>query len=195
MKHLLARLALLYGLLCMPALAGGESAAASTSAKPPSEYFVKAVYLYNFIKFVQWPGEYAPANNASINVCVVGKDPFGEDLSAVEKASTDKLKLVIKRGVSDSEMKSCHLLFISTSEEARLDSIIGQIQGRPVLTVSEIKNFASRGGVIGFVNIEKNIGLFTKDKLKLEINTKSASNAHLKIDANLLEIALNVIDK
>lgn len=168
--------------------------AARTEAKPPSEYFVKAVYLFNFIKFIEWPGQYALSQRGEANVCIAGKDPFGAELQYIEKASTDKLKLKILRGVSDDQMKECHMLFISTSEEGRLGDILAQLRALPVVTVSEIPGFADRGGMIGFVNVEKNIGLFSKEQIRLEINKKAASGVNLRVDANLLEIAKRVIN-
>ena len=170
------------------------SDAAAADPKPPSEYFVKALYLYNFTKFVQWPGDYAVGKNPEINICVTGKDPFGNELTNIEKASTATLKLNVLRGVSESQFTSCHVLFIGASEESRIDAILAKTAGQPILTVSEVKNFAERGGNIGFVNVEQAVGLFSKEKLKLEVNRKAATGSHLKIDANLLQIAAKVID-
>src|SRR4051794_9685229 len=108
------------------------ASAARADSPPPSEYMVKAAYLYNFVKFVEWPGSQGVRH---INLCVVGEDPFGSTLSDLEKASTDTLKISVRRNIGDNELKRCQMLFISASEEPRLDEILAQIQNLPILTV------------------------------------------------------------
>lgn len=167
--------------------------AASQAGKAPSEYSVKTAYLFNFIKYLKWPGTFSTASDPNVNVCFLGKDPFGAELALLERASTASLKLNVKRGVAESDIKTCHLLFIANSEEGRLDSILADIKDIPVATVSEIKNFTTRGGMIGFVTTENTLGVFSKDQVQFEVNLKTASAVNLKVDSDLLEFAKKVI--
>lgn len=167
-------------------------ASAAAAEKPVSEYAVKVAYLYNFTKFVEWPSGF---NQSDINICIAGKDPFGAELNNLEKASTPSLRVHVIRNAPDAQFRTCNILFISKSEEHRVSKILSEVADAPVLTVSEIKNFADLGGHIGFVTVEENVGLFSKEKLRLIINLKTAAASQLKINANLLEIAQDVIRK
>lgn len=152
------------------------------------EYFVKAAFIYNFVKFVTWPGDAAIDNLTNINICVVGANPFGEAQSVFKEASSARLKLSLVHEPSwKNQNANCHILFISRSEAGSLDQILQAVRSMPVLTVSEVGDFANHGGMIGFISYQ--------NKIKLVINRKAATTAGLKIDAQLLEVAHTVIDK
>ena len=162
---------------------------------PVDEYFAKAGYIYNFTKFVEWPNAISAGGQKILNICVMGKNPFGSNLDIMRKSSNDKLKLNVVTDVTDSQAPACHVLFISTSEAARMKQIVGAVRAYPVLTVSEIEGFVEAGGIVGFRTIEKNIGVFSKNKISFDINNLSARNVKLSIDPQLLEIASSVIEK
>ena len=84
-------------------------------------------------------------------------------------------------------MEHCHIVFISQSESGRIGDVLATLRGHPILTVSDIDNFAESGGMIGFV--------VNDNKVKVVVNTKSVVSAAMRVDAQLLEIALKVIDK
>lgn len=172
-------------IICLAAaVAFGGAARAEEAAK---EYLVKAAFIYNFVKFVEWPGELAVAQQKEINICVIGKNPFnsqGKDVFTRASTSALKLSLTEKGGWSGSA-DGCHIAFISSSEEPRLAEIASALKSAPVLTVSDIDNFAERGGIIGFVTQD--------NKVKVAVNTKVAGGAGLRVDAQLLEIAVKVI--
>jgi len=157
------------------------------------EYRVKAAFLYNFTKFVEWPGAYALGKTHAANICIIGDDPFGSALEVFKQASSPQLELIVKRDIPESAIPTCNILFISRSEENRMGESIAKARAYPVLTVSEISGFADSGGIIEMVKVEKNIGLFSKDKINLRINLKAAEKEKLSIDARLLEIAAEVI--
>jgi len=157
------------------------------------EYQVKAAFLYNFIKFVTWPGDHALEQTHAANICIVGSNPFGKALNVFRAASSAQLALNVKLNVPDSAIPSCHILFISRSEEDRAASLLALANSHPLLTVSEIKGFADNGGIIEMVKTEQSIGLFSKDKINLRINLRRAEAEGLRIDAQLLEIAAEVI--
>lgn len=152
------------------------------------EYYVKAAFLYNFVKFVEWPDTKAIANVTNIDICVLGSNPFGEAESVFREASTERLKLtLLHERAWKGTNANCHILFISRSEAGDLEQVLAALRTAPVLTVSEIEGFANRGGMIGFVTYQ--------NKIKLVINRKAASTAGLRVDAQLLEVAHEVIDK
>jgi len=114
---------------------------AETSAQGPSEYQVKAAFLYNFVKFVEWPAA-AIDPQEPITLCVLGKDPFGDALSrAIEGKSVNGHRIATRRIAEAAKAQSCHVLFVSASESGRAAEIIRAVRSWNVLTVSEIDRF------------------------------------------------------
>ncbi len=150
------------------------------------EYYVKAAFIYNFIKFTEWPGEKAIGLQSGINVCTLGGDPFGKAASVFTAASTDKLAIhLVEIGGAAQAKNQCHIVFLTHQRESTLSDDLRELRSSPVLTVSDISDFAGKGGVIGFV--------MQDGKIKIIVNTKAAEAAGLRLDAQLLEIALSVI--
>ena len=151
---------------------------AVNSAEPsrPGEYEVKAAFLYNFIKFTAWPGEEMSKSGE------LGKDPFGAALDKVVEGETVyKKPIVTKRFSRLEDAASSHVLFISSSEGNNLPAILRALDSHSVLTVSEIENFAQRGGVI---NLKKE-----NERIVFEINIDAAKQAGLTMNAQLLKLA------
>jgi uncharacterized protein DUF4154 len=153
------------------------------------EYQVKAAFLYNFVKFVDWPASAFPPTGDAVVIGVIGNDPFGGILDQVLQGKTccHDRKLVVRRFERIEHVSECHVLFISSSEEARLADILQILNGASVLTVGEMGRFAERGGMIGFQRAD--------NKLRFEINTDAASRAGLTISSQLLKLATRVIGK
>ena len=115
----------------------------------PSEYQVKAAFLYHFAKFVEWPPTAFAQQPNDLLICVMGKDPFGASLEqAMAGKSVHGRKLSILRLEKEGKLKSCHILFISSSEKNRLEEIRETIQGTSILTVGETGQFAQMGFII-----------------------------------------------
>jgi hypothetical protein len=152
--------------------------------KAPSEYHVKAAFLYNFAKFIEWPAEAFTQSN-DILICVMGQDPFGASLdqTIVGKVVQGK-KLSILRLEKDVEIKPCHILFISASEKDRLKKVREEIKGTHILTVGDMDQFTQMGFVINFISDE--------NKIRFEINPSAAERAGLKISAQLMKLAVIV---
>jgi hypothetical protein len=153
-----------------------------------SEYQVKALFLFNFAKYVEWPVEAFSGPHAPITIGIVGNSPCIEPLQkAVQgKVVSDRPITILSLEKPDDSSK-CQILFISTSEKKRVGEILNEARDRPILTVGEIDQFADQGGVIGFVK---------KDgKVRLEINLNAARKAKLEISSKLLSVADNVIGK
>lgn len=152
------------------------------------EYLVKAAFIYNFVKFIEWPGAKAISQQSSIDICVLGDSPLSDTGSVFKAASTPKLALSLAKESSVKAAAShCHVVFVAQSESGRLGEILAGLKGKPVLTVSDIAGFAEQGGMIGFV--------MSDNKVKVIVNTKAAAANAMRVDAQLLEIALKVIDK
>jgi hypothetical protein len=149
----------------------------------PSEYEVKAAYLYDFGKFVAWPANVATADDFPI--CVLGEDPFGASFDATIAGETiNGKKVVVNRIVKPQEAMSCRILFISASEESQLKEILATLDKKSVLTVSDISQFTRRGGMIQFV-IDAN-------RVRFEVNVTTAQRAGLTLSSQLLKVAINV---
>lgn len=161
--------------------------AGSIYAQDNKEYLVKAAFIYNFTKFVEWPGDKAISKQSSVDVCMVGDSGMAETAAVFKKASTVKLSISLVREKNISNLGHCHIVFISGGESGKLPGLLEAMKGRPILTVSDIDDFAEQGGMIGFVMVGDNI--------KLAANTKVAAASGLRIDAQLLEVAHQVIDK
>ena len=164
-----------------------------SAEKSANEDQVKVLFLYNFIKYIEWPGAQALGQTHAANVCILGENPFGNALDILRQASNSQLAINVKLGVEDNQIPSCHILFIPRSQEGRVNSILATVHSHPVLTVSEISGFADNGGVMEMVKTEQTIGLFTKNKINLRINVKVADTIGLRIDAQLLGIASELI--
>lgn len=167
---------LVIGLLCM--LNTGVPAQSS------SEYQVKAAFLYNFAKFVEWPGDALGNSNAPLIIGVIGDDPFGGALDqAINGKTINGRALLVRRLKWGHDLRSCHILFISSSERKRLPQIIQSLRGASVLTVGDMGQFNQQGGIINFI-LEAN-------KVRFEINSRGADQARLKISSKLLSLAKN----
>jgi YfiR/HmsC-like len=150
----------------------------------PTEYEVKAAYLYNFGRFVEWP---AKVNAASeyFSICVLGGDPFGATFDAtIAGESINGKKVVVARITKPQDAASCRILFISSSEESRLKEILATLDKTSVLTVSDISQFTRRGGMIQF--------LTEANRVRFEVNLTIAEHAGLTLSSQLLKVAIAV---
>jgi hypothetical protein len=159
-------------------------AAVHSPAQPATarEYQVKAVFLFNFAQFVEWPRSAFPDEKSPLVIGVLGDDPFGPFLDEVVRGeSVGGRSLVIQRYRRPEEIVTCHILFIGSSEAARLGQIIARLPSRDVLTVSDIDGSARAGVMICFLAENK--------KIRLRINLEVARTAHLVISSKLLRSA------
>jgi hypothetical protein len=157
-------------------------------ADEEKESLVKAAFIYNFVKFIEWPGDKSTSRLSNIDICTVGSSGINKASKVFQAASTEKLKLsLVPESNWRNADKHCHILFISASESSSIPEIIGTLRTKPLLIVSDSEQFAENGGMIGFV--------VNDNKIKIAVNTKAITTAGLRVDAQLLEIALKVIDK
>lgn len=150
----------------------------------PTEYQVKAAYLYNFTLFVSWP-HLDKASNRSFDVCVLGTDPFGAVLDSTFAGETfDGRAIRVQRITDPHDASGCRILFISQSEDKRLADIISSLDKAEALTVSDISDFSERGGMIQFV--------WQGDNVRFEVNLQATNSAGLVLSSDLLKIAASV---
>lgn len=152
-------------------------------AQAPSEYQVKAGFVYNFGRFVSWPSGAISKSNFIIGV--VGDDRIAPFLErATDGKTIDDKEIVVRRYKRASDIQACHILFISESERERLPKILDRVEKQPTLTVSEIDGFIARGGMINFTLEDK--------RVRFDINEAAANRAGLKISSKLLQLARTV---
>lgn len=153
-----------------------------------SEYQVKALFLFNFAKYVDWPPHAFANDSAPIVIGLVGQDNFGDNFKQVIAGKTiNGRPVVVKHVASEQEYKGCHILFISASEKSGLPEILNAVKDSPVLTVGETERFLAQTGMINFTKKE--------NKIRLEINLGAVQRANLKISSKLLSVADVVMGK
>lgn len=151
-------------------------------AQASREYDLKAVFLYNFATFVDWPETAFADPDSPIVIGVLGEDPFGAALDEV--VANEKVKgrpLEVRRCATIAEGKACHILFISSSERENVRAVLRETSGRPILTVADLPRFVDAGGMVGFA---------TGPRLQLHVNATAARNSGLIISSKLLRVAV-----
>jgi hypothetical protein len=146
---------------------------------PFSEPDVKAVYLFNFAQFVEWPETAFASRDSSFVICILGDDPFGRTLDEVVKGEVvngrhfgvDRLRKV-------EDLKTCHILFVAEADADRFARITAALDKRPILTVGDTDMFTAGGGIVRFVTDRK--------RVRLRVNVEAAKAANLSISSNLL---------
>jgi hypothetical protein len=158
------------------------TAATATAAEGPGEYEVKAALLFNFARFVEWPASSFSGADAPFVVAVVGNDPFGP---ALERTLSGKAiggrPIQVRRWRKARDRGPCQILFVAASERGSLRAILDEVREQPVLTVGDMTDFATSGGIIGLV--------MDRNHVRFEINSTNATRAHLAISSRLLSLA------
>jgi len=157
-----------------------------SAAEALTEPQIKAAYIFNFIKFVQWPAPSLATPQAPIVLCVAAKEGLGGALAAIEGKQVQGRELRVRRGVKPDEMKACHVLFVPEGEARGVAELLRAVGALPVLTIGEPEGFAAAGGGIGFVNRD--------ERVQFEINPAAMERAHLQVSSQLLRLATIVGD-
>jgi len=168
----------LFGLLWF-ALFWGK---ASIGMSAPSEYQIKAAYLFNFLNFVAWPEHVFNDKNSPMDVCILGQDPFENILDLTfEGKMIGARKVMIHRWQTMSLTHPCHLLFIGVSEAEHMTRILALLEDKPILTISDVEDFVHHQGMVQFIIVEH--------KVRFRVNRKAIQHASLYMSANLLRLA------
>jgi len=146
------------------------------------EYQVKAAFLYNLAKFVEWPPESFKTSTDPMTVCILGSSPITDALEVAVKGKALSGRSFAIQQISDlRQTGNCKILFVSASEQKRLHSILLEIKGDGVLTVGEVDTFIEEGGIVNFKLVEGTV--------RLQINVSIATQRHLQISSRLLSLA------
>jgi hypothetical protein len=185
---MLRRLAILIAVFSMTLNWTASAGAQAGDASDSSEYLVKAGFIYNFAKFVEWPSTAFAEPDSPIVIGVLGTDPFGEIINHVVEGKKIGMRgFVVRRfkwskELKDSkDFKECRILFVSSSEKMHFEEIVEAVKGLPILTVGETPGFAERGGMIRLM-LEDN-------RVRFEVNVDAAHDGNLNISSRLLTLA------
>ncbi len=151
-----------------------------------NEYSVKAALIYSIIKFVDWPEQGTSIVSNPLCIAVFGQDPFGNNLDMLSSKTAKGRPIKIRQLQRIEDIRSCEVLFISSSERLQLTRIMKQLQNQPILTISDHAGFPQIGGMINLTTVN--------NKVQFEINNKAALRAHLRISSQLLKLAKIVIE-
>jgi hypothetical protein len=156
--------------------------AAKAQSPPLTESQIKAGFLFNFTKFVEWPPGAFADSGVPIVLGIMGNNPVTELLIETAAGKTVNGRAVIVQQFKDGQdPRTCHILFVSSSQEKHVSQILERLKGSPILTVGETSGFARFGGMINFI-VEGN-------KVRLEINLDATARARLKISAKVIAVA------
>ena len=139
---------------------------------------VKAAFVLNFIRFVEWPASAFRSPEDPVVLSVLGNDPIAAYLASLDGKKVSGRRVVVRKIPGLSALERCHVFFVGASEKAELASVLGAVRQWPTLTVADFEGFAGRGGAVGFIRRDNRVGF--------EINEESARKAGLKISAKLL---------
>jgi hypothetical protein len=149
-------------------------------AQTGTEQQLKAAYLVNFLKYVEWPDS-APKST----ICLFGRDALGAALASYEGRSVAGRELALRRVSGPDQLDECQILFVPDTEEARFPAVLRWTENRPILTVSDAEFFARQGGGIALVREDT--------RLRFDVNLDTLNRAHLKPASQMLRLARQVI--
>lgn len=153
----------------------------------PTEYQLKAAFLFNFAKFIEWPPSSFASHQTPFVICILGADPFGRAIDDTLRGETIEGRAVIVERTHDlSQLRHCQVAFISASDKDHLREIFQSVRGANVLLVGETAGFASAGGAIQFE--------MRGDHIRFSINPEAAERAGLRVSSKLLSLATIVHD-
>jgi hypothetical protein len=172
-------------------IAQGVASQASLQARPDTaqslEYQVKAAYLLNFTRYIEWPSGISDSVGAPVTICVLGADPFGQVLDATVAGRTSHGRpLNVRRIRSAREAAGCRVVFVTQATWRRNPAILSRLGTLPALTVGESEQFAREGGTIAFV--------IRDQRVRFVVNAHAGDRVGLRISSRMLSLAAAVYD-
>jgi hypothetical protein len=165
-----------------------SSSGVGAQANSPSEYQVKAAFLFNFAKFIDWPSNSFDDANSPFTVCVLGHDPFGHALDdELHGKIIGDRPLAVQRLKDKAQARRCQVVFVSSSESTHQSEILESLRGASMLLVGEANNFATSGGTIQFTTEDNHV--------RFTINIDAANRSGLNFSSKLLGLAKIVHDE
>lgn len=160
---------------------------ASATAQVPAEEEVRAAFLYNFTKFVEWPAPSGQKAGEPFRMCVVADADFTRVVDTIIRGeSVLGRPLVLVTPTSADVARTCHLLYVSKRERDRVARLVAAVRDLPVLTVSDAPRFLDNGGAIQFV--------LDNRRVRFDISLVAADRARLRVSSNLLRVARNIVE-
>jgi hypothetical protein len=155
--------------------------AAPARAEDVQEYRLKAAFLYNFAAFTEWPAEVG----GTLNVCVYGNDPFGAEIDPLNGKTVGARAIEVHRRPSLESLKGCQLIFVSAAGIGQLPRLLDAVRGMPALIVADSPGAIRQGAALN-MNV-------AQGRVSFEANLVAARGARLKLSANLLRLATEVM--
>jgi hypothetical protein len=161
----------------------GSAMSAASGADVAPEPIVKAEFIERISRLVDWPEQSFASSESPMALCLIGDDPFGDYLLKMSKARTIQGRRITLTHVSDlGRLGMCNVVFVARSEDKRLDKILEQTSGRPILTVADTTGFAERGVLVNFY-------LSDQQKVRFEVNVGAVNRSGLHISSKILRVA------
>ena len=178
-------------LACIALLAGAITGAQAgpieerrTNSVGLPEYTVKAAFVYNFARFTEWPDAAFQDAASPLRLCVLGQDPFDGALNTIAGKSVGSRQLLVSYPIWASEVRDCHILFISEAAGNRLSEIVTHLEDSPVLTIGDSPDIARSGGIIGLENVE--------NRIRFQVNLDAAHRSGLRLSSRILDLATSI---
>ena len=166
--------------LCFLNLSIGTLDTRAQAQEPKAEYQLKAAFLYNFAKFVEWPAETFPAMNTPFTICALGNDPFGSSLDAIAGKTVRDRTIIIKRIRSAAAINGCQILYVSPNELPQTTDLLRSLQKAPVLTVCDMDACAETGLMLNMRMAE--------NRVQLDMNLDAVQRTPLKVSSQLIKL-------
>lgn len=160
----------------IPALLLGSWVTAAHATEPMREYDVKAVFIYNFAKFVDWPNSVG----ANVRLCLLGTSPFGKAFDPIRGQPVKGRKFDVIPIDTATAVPGCHMVYVPPSQERNLDKVLARTRGNGILVVSDSEGYAQRGSMINFY--------LEDEKVRFEINLQSIESSGLRVSSQLLAL-------
>lgn len=149
---------------------------AGHAGEPMREYDVKAVFIYNFAKFVEWPDSVG----ANVRLCLLGTSPFGKAFDTLRGQPVKGRKFDVTAIDAPTAVLGCHMVYVPPSQERNLDKVLARARGNGILVVSDSEGYAQRGSMINLY--------LEDDKVRFEINLQAVESSGLRVSSQLLSL-------
>ena len=182
----LARFLSMLAAMCLIAAFGAASPGnCGQEGGPDKLHYIKAAFVYNFAKFIEWPDSQEDTSDKPMVLCILGKGPINAAFDSLKGKKLHNRPLKVQHVSEAKDAKGCHILFVTSSEKKKVKRVLDTFAENPVLTIGDMEGFVSNGGVIELVMDER--------RIRFDINIKAAKKAELTISSRLLKLARKII--
>jgi hypothetical protein len=156
---------------------------AATVAQPSREYLLKTAFVFNFARYTTWP---PPSPDGPFNLCILGEDDFGTAAQYLDGQHLQARNVDVRFRKVDDDLGGCQLVYVTQPLAGQLDSLLPRLHAERMLTVSDIPDFAARGGILGLKIVD--------NRIRFEANPLAAKRAGLRLSAQLLRLAVVIAE-